>query len=93
MSCGITFDTNIKQIIYPWIDLNGNINQDLYNKIKDQLIIHLLENPGILEDHLCEKMSTFNKVDIYKIIDDLINENKINYDLYKVYNFNLDYKR
>lgn len=73
-----------KSVIRPWIELNGEVNKNLYEKIKNQVKLDIIENPGISELNLCGLMPTFHPVDIYFILDDLRSEGNVNVELFKV---------
>lgn len=73
-----------KSIIRPWIELNGEINTNLYEKIKNQIKLYIIENPGVSELNVCNLMPTFHPVDIYFILDELRSEGNIYIELFKV---------
>lgn len=81
----IELDLDIcKSIIRPWIELNGEVNTNLYEKIKNQIKLYIIENPGVSELNICKLMPTFHPVDIYFILDELRSEGNVYIELFKV---------
>ncbi|KAG0482923.1 hypothetical protein HPP92_011007 [Vanilla planifolia] len=63
--------------IFPWINGDGNTNTIVYRGLSRRIIGFIMQNPGILEEDIINKMDVLNPQSCRRLLDTLVLDNYI----------------
>ncbi|KAL2516429.1 B-block binding subunit of TFIIIC [Forsythia ovata] len=73
----LSVDSQICRPILPWINGDGTINELVYKGLARRVLGIVMQNPGILEDDIINKMRALNPQSCRKLLEIMIMDNHI----------------
>ncbi|KAJ9559704.1 LOW QUALITY PROTEIN: hypothetical protein OSB04_004864 [Centaurea solstitialis] len=58
--------------ILPWVDVDGTINENVYKGLVRRLLGIVMQNPGILEEHILGHMNVLNPQSCRRLLEEMI---------------------